>query len=148
MSEEAALFINHYHCADCNETWISEWSSTCNDKCPQCNKEIEPENSDDTPLAKRLEELRVILHQGNISYDELHELQSMASLIPKDDVELLEAAGVPEFPEEEKPLFTESQAVEAITARRDGEFDNPQLLKLGALTNLEDDIKRIQQLTK
>ena len=31
------------------------------------------------------------------SYDELHELQSLAEYIDFNDVELLEAAGVPEF---------------------------------------------------
>ncbi len=47
---------------------------------------------------KRLEELRVILRSESISYDELHELQDFGErgLIEPDDVELLEAAGVPE----------------------------------------------------
>ncbi len=54
-------------------------------------------------VQKRLEELRAILRSETISYDELHELQDFGArgLIAPDDVELLEAAGVPERPDEE-----------------------------------------------
>jgi len=47
---------------------------------------------------KRLEELRTILRSESMSYDELHELQDLGErgLIDPGDVELLEAAGVPE----------------------------------------------------
>lgn len=45
---------------------------------------------------RRLEELRIELRAERISYGELHELQCLAEFIDKDDVELLEAAGVPE----------------------------------------------------
>lgn len=48
----------------------------------------------------RLEELRTELRGERISYGELAELQSLAGHIQPGDVELLEAAGVPEFPEE------------------------------------------------
>jgi hypothetical protein len=51
-------------------------------------------------IKKRLEELRLELRAENISYGELYELQSLAEHIEAGDVELLEAAGVPEFPEE------------------------------------------------
>jgi len=46
----------------------------------------------------RLEELRTILRSESINYDELHELQDLGArgLIDPGDVELLEAAGVPE----------------------------------------------------
>lgn len=47
--------------------------------------------------AERLEYLRGELRAERISYDELHELQSLAMHIKPGDVELLEAAGVPEF---------------------------------------------------
>jgi len=47
-------------------------------------------------IKKRLEELREVLRHERISYGELIELQSLAKYIDKDDVELLEAAGVPE----------------------------------------------------
>lgn len=44
----------------------------------------------------RLEYLREELRAERISYGELHELQSLAAHIQPGDVELLEAAGVPE----------------------------------------------------
>ena len=46
--------------------------------------------------AARLEELRAELRAERISYGELVELQSLAEHIQPGDVELLEAAGVPE----------------------------------------------------
>jgi hypothetical protein len=46
--------------------------------------------------AARLEELRTELRAERISYDGLVELQSLARFIDPGDVELLEAAGVPE----------------------------------------------------
>lgn len=49
-------------------------------------------------IKQRLEYLRNQLRAENISYEELHELQSLAAHIEPGDVELLEAAGVPEFP--------------------------------------------------
>jgi hypothetical protein len=49
-----------------------------------------------TTAFKRLEYLRGELRGERISYEELHELQSLASFIDPDDVELLEAAGVRE----------------------------------------------------
>lgn len=47
-------------------------------------------------IKKRLEHLRAELRSERISYGELIELQSLAEYIDKNDVELLEAAGVPE----------------------------------------------------
>jgi hypothetical protein len=49
----------------------------------------------------RLEYLRSEIRAERISWDELYELQSLADHIDPGDVELLEWAGVPEFPEEE-----------------------------------------------
>lgn len=48
-------------------------------------------------VEERLEYLRWGLRNGTISYSELYELQSLAEYIDPGDVELLEAAGVPEF---------------------------------------------------
>ena len=48
-------------------------------------------------IKKRLEYLRTELRNERISYGELAELQSLAQYIDRGDVELLEAAGVPEF---------------------------------------------------
>jgi hypothetical protein len=47
-------------------------------------------------IKKRLEYLRKELRAERISYGELVELQSLAEHIEKDDVELLQAAGVEE----------------------------------------------------
>lgn len=57
-------------------------------------------SSSSTNVKQRLEELRVELRAERISYGELAELQSLADLIEPGDVELLEAAGVPEFLDE------------------------------------------------
>lgn len=47
-------------------------------------------------IQARLEYLRGELRGQRISYGELIELQSLAQYISPDDIELLEAAGVPE----------------------------------------------------
>jgi len=52
-------------------------------------------------IEERLEELREELRAGTISYSELAELQSLSKYIDKNDTELLEAAGVPEFEEDD-----------------------------------------------
>lgn len=52
-------------------------------------------------IKKRLEYLRKELRAERISYGELCELESLAEHIVPGDVELLEAAGVPEFEEGE-----------------------------------------------
>lgn len=49
----------------------------------------------------RLEYIRGELRAERVSYGELMELQSLVGHIQPDDVELLEAAGVPEFPKED-----------------------------------------------
>jgi hypothetical protein len=49
---------------------------------------------------ERLEYLRAELRAERISFGELLELQSLAKHIDPSDVELLEAAGVPEFDED------------------------------------------------
>ena len=40
-------YRNFYRCSECNTEWQDEWDSTCNDRCPQCNAEIEPYKSED-----------------------------------------------------------------------------------------------------
>ena len=40
MAEELAMFQNRYR--HCDQIWIDVWSCMCNDRCPICNKEIEP----------------------------------------------------------------------------------------------------------
>lgn len=50
----------------------------------------------DYDIQERLERIRTELRADRISYGELDELQSLAKYIDPSDVELLEAAGVPE----------------------------------------------------
>lgn len=78
-------------------------SRACSD--PECSAnramlaatELEDEaRADEDAAEDRLEYLRGELRAERISYGELHELQSLAKYIPAGDVELLEAAGVPE----------------------------------------------------
>jgi len=56
-------------------------------------------------IKNRLEYLRTELRAERISIGELNELASLAEHIEPGDVELLEAAGVPEFPEDEDPTY-------------------------------------------
>ncbi len=51
-------------------------------------------------IKQRLEYLRGELRAERISYEEINELVGLAEHIDPSDIELLEAAGVPEFPEE------------------------------------------------
>lgn len=48
-------------------------------------------------INKRLEEIRTEIQNERISYGEIQELQNLAQYIDKDDVELLQWAGVEEF---------------------------------------------------
>ena len=50
-------------------------------------------------IKTRLEYLRKEIEAERISYGEIAELQDLSKYIPADDVQLLEAAGVPEFPD-------------------------------------------------
>jgi hypothetical protein len=47
MSEEEPRFLNRYVCPGDGAAWEDQWSCTCNDRCPVCNKEIEPGESVD-----------------------------------------------------------------------------------------------------
>lgn len=38
--------FNRYHCADCQEHWVMQWSCACNDRCPTCNQETQAHRSD------------------------------------------------------------------------------------------------------
>jgi hypothetical protein len=35
-------FLKYYRHHECHTSWTDEWSCACNDRCPQCNAEIEP----------------------------------------------------------------------------------------------------------
>lgn len=71
------------------ETHMSDWIKTSDQK-----------------IAARLEQLRAALRSESISYGELAELQSLADHIEPGDVELLEAAGVPEQQDTYEVPFT------------------------------------------
>jgi transcription initiation factor IIE alpha subunit len=45
MEEDNEWYVNHYHCDDCEVSWDDEHDCMCNDKCPECNAEIEPYES-------------------------------------------------------------------------------------------------------
>jgi hypothetical protein len=50
LEEEQVLiawFRNSYECSRCGENWQDEWSCMCNDRCPNCNLETSPSESDD-----------------------------------------------------------------------------------------------------
>lgn len=55
-----------------------------------------PWRTEEQETRKKLEEIRASLRAENISYGELIELQSLAACIDPGDIELLEAAGIPE----------------------------------------------------
>jgi len=43
-----AWYRNHYHCGDCGMDWEDEWSSCCDDECPNCgSSDWSPSRSDD-----------------------------------------------------------------------------------------------------
>jgi len=72
----------------------------------------------------RLEYLRKELREERISTSELLELQSLIPYIDSNDVELLEAAGVPEF-EEETDLFETPELIpDNVRAVFDRYFEN------------------------
>jgi uncharacterized pyridoxal phosphate-containing UPF0001 family protein len=97
-------------------------------------------------IKKRLEELRAELRAENISYGELLELQSLAKHIEAGDVELLESAGVPEFPEEKMMTVKElikkletfnDQDQIVVGVHLDGEFQDCAELSIEEVKGVE-----------
>jgi len=41
------MYINYYYCENCDMYWQDMWSCMCNDRCGNCDTEIEPFQSDD-----------------------------------------------------------------------------------------------------
>jgi hypothetical protein len=70
--------------------------------------------------AERLEYLRGELRGERISWGELAELQSLADHIDADDLELREAAGLPEFPPERPHVWQTGRMTGAVTCSRCG----------------------------
>jgi hypothetical protein len=60
---------------------------------------------DESQIPERLEYLRSQIRAECISYGELAELEDLAEYIEPGDVELLEAAGVPEFEDAQENAF-------------------------------------------
>lgn len=42
-----AWFLNSYHHDECEVSWTDEWSCCCDDRCPVCNAEMTPLESED-----------------------------------------------------------------------------------------------------
>lgn len=42
--EKVQMYRNFYRCP-CGEKWQDDWDCKCNDRCPSCDKEIEPYKS-------------------------------------------------------------------------------------------------------
>jgi hypothetical protein len=90
-------------------------------------------------VKNRLEELRKELRAERISIGELLELQSLKAHIDKGDVELLEAAGVPEFEEEttEETYYIEYLNAAKRHARDRVDFTNYNEAVIWGKANLE-----------
>jgi hypothetical protein len=58
-----AWFRNHYHCERCDGTWVDEWSSMCDDDCPDCGaRHMSLLHSDDlTEIVEKQAHLFVVL---------------------------------------------------------------------------------------
>jgi hypothetical protein len=72
-------YVNYYLC-HCGEEWEMEWSCACNDRCPSCDSEIEPYQSDE------------IRDANDMSHDEW--VSILESLVIRDASVLLNIPGV------------------------------------------------------
>jgi len=50
-------FINHYRCPDDGTEWSIVWDCMCDDRCPNCNHEIVPHKSEDSPTPGELKSI-------------------------------------------------------------------------------------------
>jgi uncharacterized protein (DUF983 family) len=48
-------YTNYYRCPECGEEWQDVWDCKCNDRCPNCNTEIEPYQSNDISVNEHKE---------------------------------------------------------------------------------------------
>ena len=51
-----AWFRKSYWCDECSVGWTDEWSCACNDRCPECDAEIEPFESEDLSVQVEMRE--------------------------------------------------------------------------------------------
>lgn len=75
------------------------------------------------PIKERLEYLRSQIRAECISQGEVLELQGLAEHIESGDVELLQWAGVPEFPEEGEPFEVTVRVTVTAGREIDGGYD-------------------------
>jgi hypothetical protein len=56
MGTDVAWFSNRYVCPICRVTWDSDWSSCCDDECPDCGlSDVSPVTSEDDTIVARPE---------------------------------------------------------------------------------------------
>jgi hypothetical protein len=98
FDDEGHEIVDVATCGVCGRSWndaaVSSVTPVPSGRCPF-------EYEHDEGIAERLEHLRQELRAERISYHELAELQSLAEHIEPGDVELLEAAGVPEHDDDD-----------------------------------------------
>ena len=41
-----------FYCCPCGCEWEDEWDCLCNDRCPECNAEIEPHDYEELETAE------------------------------------------------------------------------------------------------
>jgi hypothetical protein len=66
-------YTNYYKCP-CGEEWEDQWSCMCNDRCPSCNKEIEPydsrDNWDGLPTYEYVVEAELVVPEEELDYED------------------------------------------------------------------------------
>jgi hypothetical protein len=40
-------WFRKHHTCPCGSQWWDEWDCLCNDKCPDCNREVEPDDHEE-----------------------------------------------------------------------------------------------------
>ncbi|MDP3074740.1 hypothetical protein [Bradyrhizobium sp.] len=63
-----AWYRRHYTCP-CGISWWDEWSCLCNDRCPKCNREIEPDDHEVVEAEVREIEYEFTLPDGTKRYE-------------------------------------------------------------------------------
>ena len=95
-------------------------------------------------VKNRLEELRKTLREESISTAELCELQSLSEYIDKGDVELLEAAGLPEFDEDETTdLFATPELIPDNVRAVFDKYDNGDELSYEEIFKLHTEVEEL-----
>jgi len=68
MPHEPLLYRNHFCCPNDGATWDDEWSCMCNDRCPECDAEIDPY------MSENLVDGEMVIH-AQVVYDKAMELK-------------------------------------------------------------------------